>query len=132
MATIKSWGAQICHGLNFLHTNRIIHRNLKLQTIFYDAKEARLKIGDFSVSKILNPTKGLPKRKKGLLNPNFRLNILGTPNRMAPEYFGTAGYDEKVDIWAFGLCLLEIATRSDPFDEFKEKPAELEQAIINV
>jgi len=121
VATIQNWGGQIARGLNFIHTAspRMIHRNLKLESIFYDAKEARLKIGDLSTAKLINPSKPLPKRKKG------------ARNRRAPDFYAQPpGYDCKVDIWTFGLCLIEMATLLAPYHEFGTDLDKVEKAII--
>jgi serine/threonine protein kinase len=45
--------------------------------------------------------------------------ILGTPEFMAPEMYEEKGYSEKVDIYAFGMCLLEMVTGDYPYNECK-------------
>jgi len=44
---------------------------------------------------------------------------LGTPEFMAPEMYEEKGYSEKVDIYAFGMCLLEMVTGDYPYSECK-------------
>ena len=43
--------------------------------------------------------------------------MLGTPEFMAPELYDEL-YDEKVDIYAFGMCVLEMVTSEYPYSEY--------------
>lgn len=45
------------------------------------------------------------------------MSIAGTPEFMAPEIFANGIYDEKVDIYAFGMCILELITKKVPYSE---------------
>lgn len=106
VATIQEWGIQICKGLNFLHTAspQIVHRNLKLESIFYDAKEARLKIGLLSSVKILSPDKALPKRKKG--NISLFCFLLKDFKEIQTEQFRNIIYRlDMVHLLIFGLLV---------------------------
>eukprot|EP00612_Vaucheria_litorea_P004671 CAMPEP_0171468940 /NCGR_PEP_ID=MMETSP0945-20130129/10949_1 /TAXON_ID=109269 /ORGANISM="Vaucheria litorea, Strain CCMP2940" /LENGTH=55 /DNA_ID=CAMNT_0011997911 /DNA_START=530 /DNA_END=693 /DNA_ORIENTATION=+ len=46
------------------------------------------------------------------------MSVLGTPEFMAPELYEEA-YNEKVDIYAFGMCVLEMVTKENPYNECK-------------
>ena len=48
-----------------------------------------------------------------------KYTVIGTPEFMAPEMYEDHGYNEKVDIYAFGMCLLEMATGEYPYSECK-------------
>lgn len=101
MRVIKKWCVQILKGLDFLHDQNIAHRDLKCKNIFYNSNSGSVIIGDF----------GLAKKKE----TNFH-SFIGTPEFMAPEMYHEK-YDEKVDIYAFGMCMLEMITQKIPFQD---------------
>ena len=106
LKVIKNWCAQILSGLSYLHTRSppIIHRDIKCDNILINGTSGIVKIGDLGLAtNILNYT-------------GTKLSVIGTPEFMAPEYYEEV-YDEKVDIWAFGMCLLEMATLEYPYCE---------------
>ena len=100
---VKRWCTQVLSGIAFLHAHRppIIHRDIKADNFFYDAASGTVCIGDFGLSALL--TSGAK-------------STVGTPNYMAPEMWGDGPYDEKVDIYAFGLSVLEMITRTPPYE----------------
>ncbi|KAI3449977.1 hypothetical protein Pfo_006642 [Paulownia fortunei] len=102
--TIKDWGRQILQGLQYLHTRNlcIIHRDLKCDNIFVDVSNGEIKIGDFGLATAMEQS---PLRV-----------LAGTPEFMAPEYYDEE-YNELVDIYAFGMCLMELATFEYPYSE---------------
>ena len=106
MEVIKNWCIQILEALNYLHTldPPIIHRDLKCSNIFIESKTSKIIIGDLGLSK-----------RRG----DEQMSIAGTPEFMAPEIFANGVYDEKVDIYAFGMCILELITRQVPYSECK-------------
>jgi len=61
---------------------------------------------------------------------HFKLYILGTPEFMAPEMY-EEHYDESVDVYAFGMCMLEMATSEYPYTECTG-PAQIYKKVISV
>lgn len=116
LAIIKNWCKQILQALNYMHTQSppIIHRDLKCDNIFIDSCTSILRIGDFGLSAI----------KK---NP-FLSSMRGTVPYMAPEIFEEK-YTEKIDIYAFGMCLLEMITKRYPYEECMGNPIKLWQLL---
>ncbi|XP_058230200.1 serine/threonine-protein kinase WNK2 isoform X3 [Hemibagrus wyckioides] len=101
---LRSWCRQILKGLHFLHTRTppIIHRDLKCDNIFITGPTGSVKIGDL----------GLATLKRA----SFATSVIGTPEFMAPEMY-EEHYDEAVDVYAFGMCMLEMATSEYPYSE---------------
>ncbi|KAM6904659.1 serine/threonine-protein kinase WNK4-like [Xenentodon cancila] len=101
---LQCWSLQILKGLHFLHSRSppILHRDLKCDNIFITGPTASVKIGDL----------GLATLKKA----SFAKSVIGTPEFMAPEMYEEK-YDEAVDVYAFGMCMLEMATSEYPYYE---------------
>ncbi|XP_076806926.1 uncharacterized protein LOC143450321 isoform X4 [Clavelina lepadiformis] len=101
---LRSWCRQILKGLNFLHTRNppIIHRDLKCDNIFITGPTGSVKVGDL----------GLATLKR----TSFAKSVIGTPEFMAPEMY-EEHYDESVDVYAFGMCMLEMITGEYPYSE---------------
>ena len=108
---IKHWSRQILKGLHYMHSldPPVIHRDIKLENIFINGNSGQIKIGDL----------GLAKTVDANIAPSERTaTCVGTPEYMAPELYDGA-YDTKVDIWSFGLCVLELLTHEFPYEECK-------------
>lgn len=101
---LKNWCRQILSGLLYLHTRTppIIHRDLKCDNIFINGADGSLKLGDL----------GLATNKLF----EFARSVIGTPEFMAPEMYDEC-YDEAVDVYAFGMCLIEMLTGDYPYSE---------------
>lgn len=101
----KRWAVQILNGLEYLHSQEppVIHRDLKCENIFINGTSGDLRIGDLGLSTV---------HRNGRV-----LSVLGTPEFMAPDMYEESSYDEKVDIYAFGMCMLEILTKEIPYAE---------------
>lgn len=102
---LKGWAWQILCGLVYLHghTPPIIHRDLKCDNIFINGSEGVVKIGDLGLATLL----------RGRTAPQ---SVLGTPEFMAPELYDEE-YDDRVDVYSYGMCLLELATLQYPYCE---------------
>ena len=114
---IKRWCVQILEGLQYLHSQEpsIIHRDLKCDNIFINGNTGDLRIGDLGLSTQMS----VAQRAQ---------SVLGTPEFMAPELYDE-NYDEKVDIYAFGMCVLEMVTKEVPYIECMN-PAQIYKKVI--
>ena len=114
---LKSWCRQILKGLHFLHTRSptVIHRDLKCDNIFITGPTGSVKIGDLGLAT--------------LKNKSFAKSVIGTPEFMAPEMYDEH-YDEAVDVYAFGMCMLEMSTSEYPYAECMG-PAQIYKKVVN-
>ena len=113
---MKSWSRQILRGLDYLHSHEppIVHRDLKCDNIFVNQNQGEVKIGDLGLAAALEN-----QRTK---------SVIGTPEFMAPELYDE-DYDERVDIYSFGMCIIELCARVpvqrvlNPAQIYKRSPA---------
>ncbi|EGB09382.1 hypothetical protein AURANDRAFT_24022, partial [Aureococcus anophagefferens] len=92
---------QMAEGLNCLHEQSIVHRDLKAANIFL-AEDGSVKIGDLNVSK---------RMKQG----NLLRTQIGTPYYMSPEVWLNKPYGMSSDIWALGCLVYELCALRPPF-----------------
>ncbi|XP_030196488.1 serine/threonine-protein kinase WNK2 isoform X3 [Gadus morhua] len=104
MKLLQRWSLQILRGLAFLHSRSppILHRDLKCDNVFITGPTGSVKIGDLGLAT--------------LKNAPYAKSVIGTPEFMAPEMYEER-YDEAVDVYAFGMCLLEMSTSEYPYAE---------------
>jgi WNK lysine deficient protein kinase len=106
LKVVKRWCSQILDGLVYLHSLHppVIHRDIKCENMLYNSADGTITIGDLGLATRAN--------REGTVDGS----VSGTPNFMAPEMFD-GEYDETVDVYSFGLCVLEMVTRTIPYDE---------------
>ncbi|CAI8607703.1 unnamed protein product [Vicia faba] len=125
MKAIKCWARQILQGLAYLHSHKppIIHRDLKCDNIFVNGNQGEVKIGDLGLAIVMQ-------------QPTAR-SVIGTPEFMAPELYEEE-YNELVDIYSFGMSMLEMVTLEYPYNEcnnpaqiFKKVTSGIKPASLN-
>ena len=94
---------QIVLACQYLHNNKIIHRDLKLGNLFLN-DDMELKIGDFGLATKVD-FEG--ERKK---------TLCGTPNYIAPEVLNKKGHSYEVDVWSLGCILYTLLIGKPPFE----------------
>ncbi|PSS26266.1 Serine/threonine-protein kinase [Actinidia chinensis var. chinensis] len=117
MKAIKNWARQILRGLDYLHSQNppIIHRDLKCDNIFVNGNHGEIKIGDLGLATVMQQ----PTAK----------SVIGTPEFMAPELYDEE-YNELVDVYSFGMCMLEMVTFEYPYSECKN-PAQIYKKVTS-
>jgi len=94
---LKNISFQILSGLNYLHENNIIHRDIKLENILYDSKNNIAKIADFDLSRQID------------YDLNAQYTDVGSYPYKPPELLlGLTHYLTPFDIWSTGCVLIEI------------------------
>jgi len=101
---VQCYIVQLIKALKYLHSHRVIHRDLKLGNLFLTDK-MELKVGDFGLATKLD-FEGERKR-----------TVCGTPNYIAPEILdGKTGHSYEVDIWSLGVIIYTLIIGKPPFE----------------
>jgi len=101
---IKKWIKEILNALDYLHSNNIIHHDIKCENIYLDRISGNLKVGCMgSIEKLPSGAEYFEK-------------YAGTPEFMAPEV-NEGKYNFKADIYSLGLSLIELLTVQKPYKE---------------
>ncbi|CAK79445.1 unnamed protein product (macronuclear) [Paramecium tetraurelia] len=95
----------IALGMNYLHGRKVMHCDLKSSNVLID-QNWNVKLCDFGLSRI-------NKKIDHKINKGARI---GTPHWMAPEIMRGETYQEKADVYSFGMILWEIITQQIPYE----------------
>jgi len=115
----------VAKGMNFLHRRQVVHRDLKSLNLLLasavqsDDDAPAVKVSDFGLSKVF-----LPDQAKACMTGGA-----GTYHWMAPEVLSGQAYDEKVDVYSYGICLFELVARRIPYDGSGLEPVSIAVAV---
>lgn len=116
----------VAKGMNFLHRRQVVHRDLKSLNLLVSAVVKNdedlppVKISDFGLSRVC-PLDGQSKA--------CMTSGAGTYHWMAPEVLDGRSYDEKVDVYSYGICLFEVVSRRIPYDSSGLEPVSIAVAV---
>lgn len=107
---IKFYLEQIIDGIEYLHSNNIVHRDIKCSNILVD-KTGTVKISDFgSASKVKTMGESICLK-----------SLKGTLPWMAPEVICQQIYGKKADIWSLGCSVIEMLTGQSPWSNLEHQ-----------
>ncbi|CAK1588426.1 unnamed protein product [Parnassius mnemosyne] len=98
---ILKWAKEIAQGMSYLHSHRIIHRDLKSPNVLI-ADNLVVKVSDFGTSREWNDVSAI-------------MSFTGTVAWMAPEVIRHEPCSERVDVWSYGVVLWELLTQEVPY-----------------
>ncbi|EPQ06669.1 RAC-gamma serine/threonine-protein kinase, partial [Myotis brandtii] len=98
----RFYGAEIVSALDYLHSGKIVYRDLKLENLMLD-KDGHIKITDFGLC------------KEGITDTATMKTFCGTPEYLAPEVLEDNDYGRAVDWWGLGVVMYEMMCGRLPF-----------------
>ncbi|XP_028311414.1 mitogen-activated protein kinase kinase kinase 3 isoform X2 [Gouania willdenowi] len=109
----RKYTRQILEGMSYLHSNMIVHRDIKGANILRDSA-GNVKLGDFGASKRLQTI---------CMSGTGIRSVTGTPYWMSPEVISGEGYGRRADVWSLGCTVVEMLTEKPPWAEFEAMAA---------
>ena len=109
---IRKYLLQVTHGLTYLHSRDIAHRDLKTANILLTG-DGSVKLADFGCSKRIEKQPLLVGQQTLLAQ-----TIVGSVPWMAPEVLTQAGHSTKADVWSLGCVAVEMLTGKTPWGSF--------------
>ena len=101
---VQCYLSQVLSALKYMHSHRVIHRDIKLGNIFLSDK-MEIKMGDYGLAAKLE------------FDGERKRTICGTPNYIAPEILdGRTGHSYEVDVWSFGVLMFTMLVGKPPFE----------------
>jgi len=115
---------QILDGLKYLHSNNIIHRDIKGANILVD-NLGTIKISDFGISKRVQDSRSYLSSESlpSLPGASKRVSLQGSVFWMAPEVVRQTAYTRKADIWSLGCLVVEMLTGTHPHPNLTQMQA---------
>jgi len=116
---IKKWCKQLLTGLHYLHTSTpvIVHRNLNLGNIFMNGGLGEIYLGGLWLSAVLVEGSESVRMSDLVSTYCYQNRQPGSPAYKAPEVLANQPLTTKVDIYSFGMCMLVLLTKEDPYAE---------------
>jgi serine/threonine protein kinase len=119
----------VAKGMNFLHRRKVIHRDLKslnlllASPVMTSEDVPQVKVSDFGLSRAV-------EQNRSQATPQACMTSgAGTYHWMAPEVLDGHSYDEKVDVYSYGICLFELIARRIPYDTSGLEPVAIALAV---
>lgn len=100
---IMNYLVQVVQALQYIHSERILHRDLKTSNLFLMQRQSIVKLGDFGISRVL----------EGSIEA--AITVVGTPYYMSPEVCENKPYTYKSDVWSLGCVLYELCMLKHAF-----------------
>jgi eukaryotic-like serine/threonine-protein kinase len=109
IARVVRVALDLCAGLSAAHASGVVHRDLKPTNVLVETASGRVVMVDFGIAHAIGEESGLT------------VGAIGTPRYMAPEQASVGKIDERTDLFALGLIILELATGA-PVDPRAPEP----------
>jgi len=107
-STLRLWLAQLLSALAYLHSERVIHRDVKTGNVFLTS-EGDVMLGDFGLARVIDAKAA---------DDVQATSTVGTPHFMSPEMLRGAKYGFAADVWSLGCVMYELTTLRQPFTAF--------------
>ncbi|KAH3665645.1 hypothetical protein OGAPHI_003833 [Ogataea philodendri] len=119
---VRNFITQVLIGLQYLHEEGIIHRDIKGANILIDI-DGTVKISDFGISKKTTEVDEEGTQDYELSKQKKRASLQGSVYWMAPEVVKQIAYTDKADIWSVGCLIVEMLTGKHPYPGFSQMQA---------